>query len=130
MYNLYCFVYISIKAKTRNAETDSDNDLVDLYAFGYHTKWYFPSNMKNCPVEGCRFSKFTTQSAAKMHYTKQHSMNAILCCICCKPISTHSISDYITHYQRKHKNVKNPFDFVENAKVSEVKEVNTQHRCN
>lgn len=86
--------------------------------------------MKNCPVKGCRFSKskFTTQSAAKMHYKKYHSMNAIVCSICDKPVSTLQLSNYIAHFKRKHKNVENPLDLLKNERISTTaKEVINTH---
>lgn len=86
--------------------------------------------MKTCPAKRCRYSKFATQSAAKMHYKEHHSMNAILCISCNKPISTHSKSDYILHYRRKHKNVKNPFDLVKNTKRLAEKEVSASNQYN
>lgn len=74
------------------------------------THWEFPQNNKKCPVQNCPES-FDTRTDCIKHYKRQHSMRAIVCNICDRPISTHKAWDFIRHYKRIHPDEVIPFDF-------------------
>lgn len=95
-------------------QTNGEIGLITLKGCGIVTKWNFPANSKTCPKGGCQES-FNTRFEAITHYTIHHSMNAIVCHICDRPISTigrRGQSHYKLHFQRKHPKEKIPFDFA------------------
>lgn len=98
----------------RNHDDQADEEesgLITLNACGdIVTKWQFPRNKTDCPVRRCQES-FITRTDAINHYKIRHSMNAIACYICDRPISVHSKLHYIEHFERLHNDVLDPFDF-------------------
>lgn len=100
--------------KTNDGEQENEvSGLITLKAYKGNivTKWQFPPNKKTCPVARCR-KIFDTRSDAINHYTIHHSMNAIACFICDRPLCANRPSDYIRHFKHMHPNVSDPFDFA------------------
>lgn len=96
-------------------KSDENEDLISLNAFGYSTQWRFPENLKRCPT--C-WSQCKTRPRAIAHYKKRHAMQAILCCLCDKPISCKwSTTPFSSHYKQMHPNIVDPFNFEGNAKL-------------
>lgn len=78
--------------------------MITLNGCGIVTQWRFPKGSKKCPVGNCR-KIFKVRSDAIAHYKKRHAMDAILCEICDKPISTKTYRYFIKHNRLKHPKV-------------------------
>lgn len=109
----------SIDSDSQHWEAEEDNDdLITLTGCDQITQWRFPKDLKKCPVQNCTL-QFKTRSTAIVHYKKQHAMDAVLCSICDKPISTKHRETFTKHYSRMHPNVV-PFEFEELSRPDRI----------
>lgn len=104
-----------------NITANEDGDLILLNGCGYKTEYKFP-DQKMCPVLRCDVAS-ESRSALINHYKEEHAQNSIYCFLCCKPIVAEYPYNFIHHFRRKHKNVKDPFDFDEVKQLSQAQNI-------
>lgn len=101
--------------KDLSDESSDEDDLITLNGCNQITQWQFPADIKHCPVQNCR-AAFGIRSDAITHYKKRHANHSVLCSVCVKPIITHKIKDYLTHYERVHPSIPLPNDFPQSLR--------------
>ena len=74
---LFKILFKSFKIQEIQDDDDHD-DLIELNACGITTKWLYPKNCMQCPVQNCR-QKFRTRLDAIKHYKKIHAFGSICC---------------------------------------------------
>lgn len=98
------------EAERRQQQTEKEEDPIQLRCCDIETKWQFPQNVLKCTVVNCQ-KEYNDRSKVIAHYKEYHAIHSILCPICIKPIiSKGSFGKFKMHYQRKHGNVKLPYD--------------------
>lgn len=105
-----------LQTATNDRQLRKINDCITLSGCGYTTQWQVPKNLTRCPNKRCR-KTFENRSNLIEHFKKMHADSSIYCTICECPIGGGCLSNFLSHYKFMHRNVKNPLDFEENAKL-------------